>query len=244
MTIDQDQLTAYALGILPPEEEGRVRTAIEADPALRAQLDADLAALVALSESLPDSPVPAGAEDRLMARLHAERAAVVPTAPLVTPLPARSGSAESAPSQSATPAPLSRPARRPLWPLLGTLGLAAAVTAVLLLRPAADPVRQYASTPGAVTETVEVEGRDLGQLVRLPDGRVYLYLKNAADAGRVYQLWQIVGGKPASLGVFNGQGILMTGLEAGATIAVSVEPTGGSEQPTTTPILVRKLQPS
>ena len=56
MTIDQDQLTAYALGILPPEEEVRVRAAIEADPALRAQLDADLAALVALSESLPILP--------------------------------------------------------------------------------------------------------------------------------------------------------------------------------------------
>ncbi|ANE43201.1 anti-sigma factor [Deinococcus puniceus] len=238
MTIDQDQLTAYALGILPPEEEGRVRAAIEADPALRAQLDADLAALVALSESLPDSPVPAGAEDRLMARLHAERSAAGPAAPLVTPLPALS---EAAQTVSAPAAPLSRPARRPLWPLLGTLGLAAAVTAVLLLRPAPDPVRQYANTPGAVTETLPYEGRDLGQLVRLPDGRAYLHLTNAADAGRVYQLWQIVGGKPASLGVFDGQGILITGLEAGATIAVSVEPTGGSEQPTTTPILVREL---
>lgn len=231
MTIDQDQLTAYALGILPPEEEVRVRAAIEADPALRAQLDADLAALVALSESLPDSPVPAGAEDRLMARLHAERAA----GPTITPLPAVSG-----PAQTESVPPV-RPARRPLWPLLGTLGLAAAITAVLLLRPAADPVRQYANTPGAVTESLDAGGQNLGQLVRLPDGRAYLYLKSAADAGRVYQLWQIVGGQPASLGMFDGQGILITGLEAGATIAVSVEPTGGSEQPTTTPILVREL---
>jgi anti-sigma-K factor RskA len=230
VTIDQDQLTAYALGILPPEEEVRVRAAIEADPTLRAQLDADLAALVALSESLPDSPVPAGAEDRLLARLHAERPAA---GPVVTPLPTPTS------SQSVS-VPLSRPARRPLWPLLATLGLAAAVTAVLLMRPA-DPVSQYANTPGAVTETVEMEGRDLGQLVRLPDGRAYLYLSSAADAGRVYQLWQIVGGKPASLGVFDGQGIEIKGLEAGATIAVSVEPTGGSEQPTTKPILVRQL---
>lgn len=227
MTIDQDQLTAYALGILPPEEEVRVRAAIEADPSLRAQLDADLAALVALSESLPDSPVPAGAEDRLLARLHAERAATSPSAPLVTPLPA--------PSQAVSP-----PARRPLWPLLATLGLAAAVTAVLLMRPV-DPVSQYANTPGAITESLEAEGKNLGQLVRLRDGRAYVYLSSAADAGRVYQLWQIVGGKPASLGVFDGQGIEIKGLEAGATIAVSVEPTGGSEQPTTTPILVRQL---
>jgi anti-sigma-K factor RskA len=233
VTIDQDQLTAYALGILPPEEEVRVRAAIEADPALQAQLDADLAALVALSESLPETPVPAGAEDRLMARLHAERAAVGPT---VTPLAAPSQGAPTGPVS----VPFSPPARRPLWPLMATLGLAAAVTTVLLLRPA-DPVSQYARTPGAVTETVEVEGRDLGQLVRLPDGRAYLHLASAADTGRVYQLWQIVGGKPASLGVFDGQGILMTGLQAGATIAVSVEPTGGSEQPTTTPILVRQL---
>jgi anti-sigma-K factor RskA len=234
VTIDQDQLTAYALGILPPEEEVRVRAAIEADPALRAQLDADLAALVALSESLPDTPVPAGAEDRLMARLHAERGAGgMAASPLLLKTEDVAGQAPEAQASAA-------PARRPLWPLLGTLGLAAAVTAVLLLRPA-DPVSQYARTPGAVTETVAADGQNLGQLVRLPDGRAYLYLSSAADTGRVYQLWQIVGGKPASLGVFDGQGILINGLEAGATIAVSVEPTGGSEQPTTTPILVRQL---
>ncbi|MFB9994119.1 anti-sigma factor domain-containing protein [Deinococcus oregonensis] len=232
MTIDQDQLTAYALGILPPEEEVRVRAAIEADPALRAQLDADLAALVALSESLPETPVPAGAEDRLMTRLHTERAAAGPPTPLTAP-------SESVPFNAVRPA-AAPSARRPLWPLMATLGLAAAVTAVLLLRPA-DPVSQYANTPGAVSESVTANGQNLGQLVRLPDGRAYLYLSSAADAGRVYQLWQIVGGQPASLGVFDGQGILINGLKAGATIAVSVEPTGGSLQPTTTPILVRQL---
>ena len=36
----------------------------------------------------------------------------------------------------------------------------------------------------------------------------------------------------------------MTGgqqVESGQTVAVSVEPTGGSEQPTTTPILIQQL---
>ncbi|WP_216319783.1 anti-sigma factor domain-containing protein [Deinococcus aestuarii] len=219
---DRDQLTAYALGILPPEEEARVRAALEADPELRAGVDADREALAALAEVLPQEPLPDGAEERLMARLARERAAT------------------AAPGVS-TPPP--SPARRPnrTWLPLAALGLAAALALVFVLWPEGDPLRRYANTPGATVQRLEANGGDLGQLVRLPDGRAYVYLARPAEAGRVYQMWQIRGGVPVSLGVFEGQGFLLTGLTPGATVAVSVEPPGGSPQPTTTPILVRQL---
>ncbi|GBF04074.1 anti-sigma E protein [Deinococcus aerius] len=223
MTIDPEQLTAYALGILSPEEEAHVRAALEASPELRAQLQAEQEALTALVESLPEVEPPPGAEDRLLARLAAEREAE-PAAPAVTPI--------------APPAPARR--RTPWFPL-AALGLAAALALVFVLRPTPDPLQQYARTPGATTQAVTANGADLGQLVRLPDGRAYLHLNRPADAGRVYQMWRIQAGTPVSLGVFEGQGFLLTDLPPGATVAVSVEPPGGSPQPTTTPILVQTL---
>ena len=43
-----------------------------------------------------------------------------------------------------------------------------------------------------------------------------------------------------SLGVF-GQDVLTAALPQGASVAVSVEPPGGSPQPTTTPLFVQAL---
>jgi anti-sigma-K factor RskA len=68
------------------------------------------------------------------------------------------------------------------------------------------------------------------------------------DNGKSYELWVIpASGKPAPAGTFDGQGgtsafYVYTGSTAGASaIAVTLEPEGGSEQPTTTPFIVSKL---
>lgn len=222
MTIDSETLTAYALGILSPEEEARVQAALERDPALRAQVKAEGEALLSLVESLPEVEPPAGAEDRLMARLRTEREQAAPPALQNVPLAPRS-------------------ARRVPWLPLSALGVAAALALAFVLRPPADAFTQYARTEGAVVQPVQANGAKLGDLVRLPDGRAYLHINAPPDAGWVYQMWQIQGQTPVSLGVFGGQGFLLTGLPAGATVAVSVEPPGGSAQPTTTPILVQQL---
>lgn len=218
MTVDRDQLTAYALGLLSPEEEARLEAALEARPELHAQLEADREALTALLVgTLPAADPPPGAEDRLLARLAAERA--TPQPPLREP---------------------PGPARRPRW-WPAALALAAALALVFALRPPADPLQRYARTPGATTQTVTANGSALGQLVRLPDGRAYLHLSQPPQSGRVYQMWRLQGKTPVSLGLFEGQGFLLTGLPPGTTVAVSVEPPGGSPQPTATPILVQQL---
>ncbi|GAA5511617.1 hypothetical protein Dcar01_00328 [Deinococcus carri] len=215
MTVDRDQLIAYALGILPPAEEARVQAALETSPELRALLRTDQEALLALTDTLPEVALPAGAEDRLLARLASERA--VPAVPAALP------------------------ARQVAWPLLAALSLAAALALAFALRPPADPFQRYVQIPGAATQALTANGDTLGQLVRMPDGRAYLHLSQPATAGQAYQMWQLQDGQPVSLGMFQGQGFLLAGLPPGAQIAVSVEPPGGSPQPTSTPILVKQL---
>lgn len=250
MTINRDDLLALALGLLTPEEEARVQAALDADPALMAEYRADLEALHHLPDDLPPAEVPAGAEERLLARLHAERPAAPVQSTPATPAPATPAPATPAPaepvSQPLFPTGRAAPAARPArlnW-RGGLLGLVAAVAlGVLFLRPAAptDLLSEFAGAPGAVTQELATAGQPLGQLIRLPDGRAYLHLTAAAPSERVYQLWRIENETPVSAGVFDGQGILIPTLNEGQTIAVSVEPRGGSRQPTTQPILVQSL---
>ena len=59
------------------------------------------------------------------------------------------------------------------------------------------------------------------------------------DQGHVYQLWSIVDGTPTSVGVLDdpGTGASMAMPEPGTQVAITVEPAGGSERPTTDPIV-------
>ena len=61
---------------------------------------------------------------------------------------------------------------------------------------------------------------------------------------QTYQAWKIPeSGAPISLGVLESQGAFAfdTSLEGIKAIAISVEPSGGSLQPTTTPVVVQEL---
>lgn len=225
---DRDRLLESALGQLSEAEEAEVQAALRADPALRRAYDDDLAALASLLDDLDPEQVqvPAGAEERLMARVRAE---AVP--------------AETAPALAPKPAPVvAPPPRRRAWWLAAPLALAAALALFFALRPApADALTRYARTPGAVSREVTANGAPIGTLVRLPDGRVYVQLRRAPESGRTYQLWRIVGGTPASLGTFGPDGVLTDPLPADSTLAVSVEPPGGSPQPTTTPLFAQGI---
>ncbi len=80
------------------------------------------------------------------------------------------------------------------------------------------------------------QGKALAHVFRLPP----------APSGRDYQIWALVDGKPVSLAVFNSDAdghatVVVEGIARsvrGVTaVLVSVEPAGGSVQPTTTPFL-------
>ncbi|HEY7270148.1 MAG TPA: anti-sigma factor, partial [Dehalococcoidia bacterium] len=66
----------------------------------------------------------------------------------------------------------------------------------------------------------------------------------ALPANQTYQAWMIdASGKPVSMGLMSNQGSFAfhTDLSDAKAIAISVEPQGGSPQPTTTPVLVQEL---
>ena len=63
---------------------------------------------------------------------------------------------------------------------------------------------------------------------------------DGAPAGKIYELWVIEAGKPYSAGFFTGGETQVVKLTrpapAGSTVAATLEPTGGSDAPTTKPL--------
>ena len=83
-----------------------------------------------------------------------------------------------------------------------------------------------------------------GALVVTPNGRAALLLSGLPEpgAGKAFEAWVISGGAAKPAGVFSGKGsstavALERGVPTGATVAVTVERSGGAQQPTTPPIL-------
>jgi anti-sigma-K factor RskA len=82
-----------------------------------------------------------------------------------------------------------------------------------------------------------------GQLVVASSGKAALVLCNLgqAPAGKTYQAWVLSGDKPVSAGVFDSDsGCVAVPLDASVPadtgVAVTVEPDGGSGEPSSTPI--------
>ena len=78
-----------------------------------------------------------------------------------------------------------------------------------------------------------------GQVVRAPDGEAVMIVRNLDEApsGKTYEAWVIGAGGPVKAGLFEGgdQEIVLLDepVGTGAIVAVTLEPEGGSEQPTT-----------
>ncbi|MGN8049500.1 anti-sigma factor [Curtobacterium sp. 22159] len=105
---------------------------------------------------------------------------------------------------------------------------------------ASDFKRSTAKVAGGGTATV-VWSTELGKSAVILDG------VPAAPAGKTYELWYIgsegTGGKINAAGLMDGvssgvHSAVLTGtMTHGATIGMTVEPAGGSAQPTTTPVM-------
>jgi len=237
-----DLLTDYALGFLSPSEASEVEAALELYPQARQEVERYLDSLTDLVMDLEPAEVPAGAADRLLARLNTEvldSPAQQHTAPNLPFTPVQT-QATSSVTQAASPA--TAPRRTWLYPLLVVAAAAVIGVAVLpgLLNPAPS-FASYQARPGAVTSTIaDKAGEAVAKVVRLPDGQAYVQMQASVPAGRAYQAWKIEGGKPVSLGLFKDQGYLAS-LPAGTVFAVTVEPAGGSPQPTTTPLFAQAI---
>jgi anti-sigma-K factor RskA len=93
-------------------------------------------------------------------------------------------------------------------------------------------------------QTVPVKGMN-GSLVVSSTGSAALvaYTMPAAPSGKTYEAWVLRGGKAIPAGTFDGgPGSHFIPIEgkvpAGSKVAVTVEPAGGSPQPTSTPFAV------
>jgi anti-sigma-K factor RskA len=103
------------------------------------------------------------------------------------------------------------------------------------------------------TQTVQLSGTwaDQGadaEVASISDNRIVLVADNlpSVPEGQTCQIWVIKGDVPESSGLFQPgaketAAPITTPIKKGDTIAVTVEPAGGSEQPTTDPVLLAEL---
>jgi anti-sigma-K factor RskA len=225
-TIDKDVLLEYVMGGLTPEREKEVAAYLRSNPEdaawVRDMFEATTA-VVLLQEPVA---VPASAENDLLKRIRKEGAAKAS--------PATSGSATT------------QPRRSRFWPLLG-IGAALGVALFLIAQPLfqnpetqlARRLEQTCNETSVVCVTLRNEANaEIGTLAKRPDNTLLVVFNEAPPQGQVYQGWQISGGQPTSLGVYEGQVLeIDQPLTTGSTFGVTLEPSGGSPQPTSTPIV-------
>jgi anti-sigma-K factor RskA len=218
---------AYAIDALDPEERARFVEHLAACSSCQSEVASLQEAAAVLGEAAATAP-PAGLRDRVLAEVGSVR-------PLPPPVPA-----DRAPGLRRWAAPL----------IAAAAVLAVAVGGTVVW----DQARDSSSSQLTRAEQV-VQARDADQVsVDLPGGasatvylsraqnRVALVTRHlpAAPAGRVYQLWLQKNGRMVPAGLMprgSDQTRLFDGVLAGATAAgITVEPAGGSQEPTTAAI--------
>lgn len=218
---------AYAVDALDPEERAR----FEAHLAVCADCRAEVAGLqeaASLVGEVASTPPPAALRDRVLADIKKVR----PLPPPVVELAAR---------------------RRPRW--INAIAAAAAAAAFFGGGAAvwqmtyddgsevgnpADPVLQAAD---AQHITVDLGGGVSATVYRsLTENRAAIVTRNMplAPEGRVYQLWLQKGERMVSAGVMRkveNQVLLLDGrVDDASAVGITVEPEGGSAEPTTAPV--------
>lgn len=246
-------ISAHALHALDAQDAALAEELIASSPELRAAFEHALETAASLALVPPPVTPPAALRERLLVAARAERpepaADATPAAPVTTLDAARE-----------------RRGRRETIALrLFAAAMAAAagvaiVFAVMFSQDLdeqrdradqADRVAAALATPGA--SVVPLEGPDgaSGAAVVLAEGQEPVLVTTLAGApsARTYQVWAIpdAGGAPRSIGIFEGgegQDVVQLPADSfagGATVAITVEPDGGSPAPTTAPFLLAKV---
>jgi anti-sigma-K factor RskA len=100
----------------------------------------------------------------------------------------------------------------------------------------------------ALEGTGDAQQQGHAEVMILEDDRAVLMAEDMprAPEGRTYQIWVIEGDVPEPGGLFEPRGesvaaVVEKPLDEGDVIAVTIEPAGGSRQPTTDPLMTAKL---
>lgn len=243
---ERELLGAWALDAVDDVERAAVERAIREDPEVAAEARAlrETAAMLATTQAAPPPP----------ALREAVLAAVATTAQ--EPGAGRTGAAppDEARGRTRDPAGRRRSARRAghqRWLAAAAVLLAAAIPGTLAVQQAqraqlaegqVAAITEALARPGAELLSADVTGGGRAVAVVGDDGAFFTVRDLPALGGdRDYQLWVIDDAGPTSAGVVEARdGLASTEVAAvpeGAVLAMTVEPAGGSPQPTTTPIV-------
>lgn len=248
--LNQEELIAgLALDALDdPDQESRARQLIRSDPEAQQRYREyrEVSGQLALAGAITPPPE---LKDRVLAQLGAQ----------ARPEPAQSApeasTANAVQAQERFAAGPRKSARR--W-----LMAAAAAAAIAIAVPSVIAVTQHQELVAARSDAQVLEqvlsGADArivkGQLSS-GSGRVSVATSQAGSAlvaadlprlesGSTYQLWTIGADKsPRSAGLMGSgtDSLVFSAVAPGTTVALTVEPSGGSEQPTTKPVLALSI---
>ncbi len=218
----------YALNALDEDERSRFERHLAGCPACTAEVASfrDTAAALAYADAVAEPPPEL--RTRLLAAAHADR----PAESNVIRFPRVRRPALAAVAAVAAVAALALG----VW----NLSLARSLDDERDLRAASD--RAFEIVADSSAERVSLEGAD-GSLIVADDGTAALVvcLLPEPPSGKTYEAWVIEEGTPARAGEFTGEGTcsahrLTEPVTPGSVIAVTVEPKGGVDSPTTDPV--------
>jgi anti-sigma-K factor RskA len=227
MSIDLHTLSgAYALDALSEEEAGLFETHLEQCPSCREEVG-EMQEVAARMGAVEATAPPAALKARIMA------------------------AADQQPQLPPKVTPIERVRSRRLMPRL--VGAAAAVALVAggttvvikeLQQPAQEQtqsVAQVFGAPDARTTTVTTPGGGRLKVATSAEfGQMAVETRGLPELkDRTYQMWAVRNNRRTSVGLINDvkAGKVMPMPAAGTTVAITVEPAGGSKQPTSRPIV-------
>lgn len=242
----------YALDALEPGERRRFEKHLGGCDRCAAEVRALTEDAVRLAWSTA-APPPHAMRDRVLAAVRATPQAAAPARERVPSLPPHVWGAQPPPP---------RRRQRPLFVPFATATAAAALVVASLFAVQADRTQDQldaaraqsseiahvlAATDARATSGKDAQGRSIGAVVSASERQAVVTLSGygALSKGRVHQLWLMrPRAQPRSLGLFKTDTPLVaTGLDTSATsLAVTVEPAGGSPQPTSQPIVQLALK--
>ncbi|KUM71348.1 anti-sigma factor [Streptomyces sp. ISL-22] len=247
----------YALDALEPAERLRFEKHLKTCAGCAAEVRTLSEDAVRLAWSTA-APPPAALRDRVLAavRTMPQEPGREPARARATQLPPHVWGTQPPPARTRAAGP------RPLLVPFATATAAAALVVASLFavqadrtqdqldaqRARASEIANVLAAPDArATAGEDAQGRTIGVVASASQGRAIVTLSGYGDlpSGRVHQLWLMrPDAQPRSLGLFDGDTPLATsGLDKSATsLAVTVEPDGGSPQPTSQPIVQLALK--
>lgn len=231
-----DLKEAYALGALSESERREMEAYLADNPERQAEVDDLISAANLLALSAEEQEPPAELRRNIMSIVGAEA-----TSP---------GIQETEERESV----FARLRRALSLPRLATGAVVLAIVAGLLLWNTSlqNEIQDLQNQPnGPKTYKLQASGSAQGtsaKMVEIHKGQMILVAKNlpSVPKGKAYQMWAIENGKPRPGSVFEpGEKIttapLGTEVKGADALAVTVEPSGGSPQPTSAPVLSTKL---